>query len=173
MVEILQQPESPEKLAREAGKKIYGTVVGCLRRSELSRLGNAWGIKFPVGATKDYMLPYFKQLEAEGKDPFRPPHAVPARGIHSQETHVEETKEVELNDYKPVSVEPDISQVEVSPEPDPFAAKLAELKFSELRKLAKARGIPQTNTDRKVDLVARIADAAKEGENEQDVSQRS
>jgi len=172
-MQIMQYPDDPDKLAREAGKKIYGTVVGCLRRHELYRLGNAWGHKFPVGATKDFMIPFFIQLEANGKDPFRPPQVVPTRPEHSDESHADRIqknaslpKESQVDALKAFSKE---AEKEVSLE-----ERVGSMKFYELRKLCKARGIPQTPKDRKVDLVARVLDYANGGDHlVQDVSERS
>lgn len=155
-------PLEPDTLARIAGKDIYGTSVGTLRRVELWRLGNVWGMQFPVGATKDYMLPFFKQLEAEGKNPLQPPGVtltdtgqLRTRDVSfSKESHVEDTDEVGLI-VKPAPV-------------GEFEAKLNELSRYQLKKVCKMRGIPQELTDKKQDLIARILAASEGGTLEQD-----
>lgn len=158
MAVILQDPQNPDHLSRLAGKTIYDTPVGCLRRYELYRLGNAWGMNFPSGATKDYMLPFFKQLESEGKNPLRPPagnldELVRRREVtFSPENHSETASE---EDVAPQPV------IEPAPKSD-FEAKLEAMHMGPIRRLCRLRGIPQTNKDRKQDLVARIVAAAND-----------
>ena len=155
MPEILQQPGSPDELARRAGKDIYGTVVGMLRRVELFRLGNAWGMNFPAGASKDYMLPFFKQLEAEGKNPLRPPagnldEVVRAREVtHNSENHSERAEE---EDVPPLSAPDEIKPAPVSD----FEMTLLRTPHAQLKKMCKLRGIQQERNDSKKTLVARI-----------------
>lgn len=161
MPEIMQQPRSPDELARLAGKELYGTSVGMLRRAELWRLGNAWGMKFPDGCSKDYMLPFFKQLEAEGKNPLRPPMGTldtvtSARAVeHSGETHGEMVKEEE---EVPLAIEPpDV----LKPQPvTDFETKLLHLPHAQLKKMCKLKGIPQERNARKIDLIAAIIAAS-------------
>ncbi|HEY6019653.1 MAG TPA: hypothetical protein VIY48_07060 [Candidatus Paceibacterota bacterium] len=169
MPAIMQQPSEPDDLARKAGRDIYGTVVGMLRRVELWRLGNAWGMKFPDGASKDYMLPFFKQLEAEGKNPLRPPvngtldQIVKAREVeHSDERHSSvvppEEEEQKVNETAP---EPTIEQL-LTPDtiqPNPvgeFEKKLLATPYGQLKKICKLRGVLHYRTDKKPTLVARI-----------------
>lgn len=190
MPEIMQQPDSPDALARRAGRDLYETPVGILRRAELWRLGNAWGLKFPIGASKDYMLPFFKQMEAEGKNPLRPPggnldELVRTHDVtHSDEDHSEEISEPEP--LVPVKVEPvdtivsspdgktyrvvgnqlievDVpapTVIEPTEEKTEFELKLEALPMAQLKKICKMRGIVQLRTDRKKDLIARIVAAS-------------
>jgi hypothetical protein len=150
MPEILQQPQNPDEMARLAGKQLYECSVGMLRRVELWRLGNAWGMNFPVGATKDYMLPFFKQMEAEGKNPLRPPNAnldtlvKTHEVVHSAENHSE---------TPPPEINPDV----ILPEPKTdFELKLETAHMSKIRKICAMRGINYSSKDRKLDLIARI-----------------
>lgn len=163
MPQILQQPQNADEVARLAGRDIYETPVGMLRRAELWRLGNAWGFKFPNGASKDFMLPFFKQLEAEGKNPLRPPGAnldtlVKARAVeHSEVNHAETAEEEELP-----SITTAVREAIIKPEPkSDFALKLEKMPMGDLKKLCRLRGIEQSNRDRKHDLVSRILDASK------------
>ena len=158
------EPQEPDTLARIAGKDIYGTVVGSLRRVELWRLGNLWGLNFPVGASKDYMLPFFMRLEAEGKNPLRPP------GVTISSTGDLRSRDVKFSGTHVESAPADF----IAPQPvSDFEAKLAKLHHGQLKKICKMRGIPQTQRDRKDDLIARIV-AASEGNNlEQDIIGRS
>lgn len=166
MPEVMQHPEEPEMLSRKAGRDIYGTSAGMLRRTELFRLGNAWGFKFPAGATKDFMLPYFQQLEADGKDPLRPPgnktlnEIVTSREVEFDGTNVAENdlaeralekEEHKANVFEEALVKPNLG-------PDEFELKLQKARIWEVRKLCKERGIAYSTRDRKVDLVARIMD---------------
>jgi hypothetical protein len=148
---IVQQPQNPDEMARLAGKELYECSVGMLRRVELWRLGNAWGMNFPAGATKDFMLPFFKQLEAEGKNPLRPPNAnldtlVKTREVaHSEENH-SETPPPEIH-------HPDVIQPALKTD---FELKLEAARMSEIRKICAMRGIAWSTKDRKLDLIARI-----------------
>ena len=158
------EPQEPDTLARIAGRDIYGSTVGALRRVELWKLGNLWGMEFPVGASKDYMLPFFMRLEAEGKNPLRPPGAVinstgdlRSRGVKYVGTHTEQMP-ADFIEPEPVSE---------------FEAKLNKLHHGQLKKMCKMRGIPQTVQDRKVDLVARILAASEGNQIEQDITGRS
>lgn len=155
---VMQQPDDPDSLSRRAGKDIYGTSVGMLRRVELWRLGNAWGMNFPAGATKDFMLPFFKQIEADGKNPFFPPNGgnldqlVKARDVvHSDEDH---TEKIEI----PEDEVPEIPvPKELKPEPvDDFQMMLLRTSHAQLKKMCKLRGIEQKRNDSKQTLVARI-----------------
>lgn len=159
MPEVMQQPRDPEYLAREAGKNIYGTSVGMLRRAELWRLGNAWGMKFPDGCSKDFMLPFFKQLEAEGKDPLRPPSGslmavVTSREVqHSEENHAEVPTPEELLEVAAKYATPDT----ITPAPiSEFEEKLRKTPHGLLKKMCKERGIKQERTDSTATLVQRI-----------------
>lgn len=190
MPEIMQQPRSPEELARIAGKELYGTPVGMLRRAELWRLGNAWGMKFPDGASKDFMLPFFKQLEAEGKNPLNPPGgldaAVRKREVeHSGDKHGEFYADLrdgaiaihpvdgkkyrvyggryaELVDELPPPIAPAPDEIKPAPISD-FEMQLLKTSRAQLKKMCKLRGIAQGRDDTKVTLVARIM-AASQGE---------
>ena len=156
-------PQEPDTLARIAGKEIYGSTVGALRRVELWKLGNLWGMEFPVGASKDYMLPFFQRLEAEGKNPLRPPGVV-----------IESTGDLRSRDIKYAGshVEPMPADF-IQPEPmSEFEAKLNKLHHGQLKKMCKMRGIPQTVQDRKADLIARIIAASEGNKIEQDTTQR-
>jgi len=149
MPQIEQYPQNPDEVSRLAGKDIYECSVGVLRRAELWRLGNAWGLTFPVGCSKDYMLPFFKQLEAEGKNPLRPPGKhldalVKDRAVeHSKETHAERD---------------DVDAVLKPRETPQITADLAKLPIGKIRKLCKEYGLSQTIHDRKKDLIARLLD---------------
>ena len=166
MPEILQQPQSPDEIARIAGRSIYGTSVGLLRRVELYRLGNAWGFKFPVGATKDYMLPFFIDLESKGIDPLRPPKGnldtlVKARACEfTSENHSETPPPEEQTENKTATVMP-------APKSS-FEEKLEKSPMHEIRKLCKLRGVAFTPRDRKQDLIARIVAASEGNDLEQD-----
>lgn len=156
-------PQEPDTVARIAGKDIYGTTVGALRRIELWKLGNCWGMEFPVGASKDYMLPFFMRLEAEGKNPMKPPGVVinstgdlRSRDIKYTGTHVEK---VPADFIQPAPM-------------SEFEAKLHKLHHGQLKKMCKMRGIPQTVQDRKVDLIARIIAATEGNEIDQDIAGR-
>lgn len=149
MPEIMQEPQSPEEVARLAGKDIYGTSVGILRRVELWRLGNAWGLKFPVGASKDYMIPFFKQLEAEGKNPLRPP-------VDGNLDEIVSKRDVKFS-AENHSERGDDPYALIPPEPmSDFEKSLAKLHHGQLKKICKLRGIKHARTDRKQDIIARI-----------------
>lgn len=153
----MSDPENPDIIARRAGQDLYGSKVGALRRAELWRLGNAWGAKFPEGATKDFMLPFFQQLEAEGKNPLRPPQGnldeiVKTRAVeHSGASHAELAPE---EDNKLIS--------ELEPPKSEFQQKLEALPFWKVRNFAHRRRIPQTPKDTKIALIARIMTYVKE-----------
>lgn len=156
MAEIMQQPMDPSDLARLAGKDIYGTSVGMLRRTELWRLGNAWGLEFPNGASKDYMIPFFQRLEAEGKNPLRPPgnksldEIVKGRVVvHSDENHAT----TDLEPLEPIKAAPEAK-------PDEFALRLEKQSQAQLKKIAKLRGITQSRSDSKAELIAKIVAAS-------------
>lgn len=152
--QIMSQPQSPDELARLAGRDLYECSVGMLRRSELWRLGNAWGLNFPVGCSKDYMIPYFKQLEADGKDPLRPPgkrldDVVHAREVeHSTETHAEREED-------PYGL---VAPKEEAPSLAALKEQMSKMHVGKVRKLCKEHGLPQDIHDRKQDLIARIID---------------
>lgn len=155
-------PQEPDTLARIAGKDMYGTAVGSLRRVELWRLGNLWGMKFPVGASKDFMLPFFMQLEAEGKNPMQPPgmrleHTAQlrSRNVSYSGSHVEVFGE------KP----PEIREQDTD---ESFQEKLMKHHMWQLKKICKLRGIHQTNKDTKKELVARILSVSGDQSIEQD-----
>lgn len=185
MIQIMQYPTAPDLIARKAGKTMYGTAVGSLRRNELYRLGNAWGAKFPVGATKDFMIPFFTQLESQGKDPFKPPYASPQTARHSELTHIERgDQDVMLGGEMVHSASSELSPA-MAPQPDPiapqsapdvilptpmgdFETKLNALPHGKLKKLCFERKIPQSNKDRKQELIARIV-AASEAPDVKDV----
>lgn len=154
MPDILEQPRNPDEMARLAGKDLYECSVGMLRRVELWRLGNAWGMNFPAGATKDHMLPFFKQLEAEGKNPLRPPNAnldtlVKTREVVHSEVNHSETPPPEI----PEIHHPDVIQPALKSD---FELKLEASRMSDIRKICSMRGIPFSSKDRKLDLIARI-----------------
>ena len=162
MAKVMQQPMDPSDLARLAGKDIYGSTVGMLRRTELWRLGNAWGLNFPAGASKDYMIPFFQRLEAEGKNPLRPPGGqnldtlVKERVVlHSEENHSEMAD--------PVSLEPPVSAAAEKPESNEFALKLERLPQAQLKKIAKLRGVEQSRNDTKQSLIAKIIATSTSG----------
>lgn len=163
----MSQLESPDQQARRAGKMLYGTAVGSLRRVELYRLGNAWGATFPVGATKDFMIPFFQNLEAAGKDPFKPPHPVPLKASHSAENHGEVSVELGVDIVTPETNILGVDTITPAPKSE-FEAKLEALHHCKLKKICKDRGISQTNKDRKQDLIARIV-AASEGQSVKNV----
>lgn len=153
----MSDPENPDMVARKAGQDLYGSKVGALRRSELWRLGNAWGAKFPEGATKDFMLPFFQQLEAEGKNPMRPPGGSPLETVirareveHSGPSHAELAPE----DEKLIT--------ELEPPKSEFQTKLEALPFWKVRNFAHRRAIPQKPKDTKIMLIARIMSYVKE-----------
>lgn len=150
---IMQQPMDPSDLARLAGKDIYGTSVGMLRRSELWRLGNAWGMNFPVGASKDYMIPYFQRLEAEGKNPLRPP------GNQNLDTLVKERVVLHSEENHSELAIPE----ELEPAKDDFALKLEKLPQAQLKKICKLRGIEQSRNDTKQKLIEKIIAASTSG----------
>lgn len=163
---VMQHPEEPDMLARKAGKDIYGTSAGMLRRTELYRLGNAWGFKFPAGATKDFMLPYFQQLEAEGKDPLRPPGGKPlheivsAREVQFDGTNVAEN---DLQERAEMDAEQNGNEFTEGLVKPAFKSKLEleleKAKIWEVRKLCKKRGLAYSTKDKKIDLIARIMDS--------------
>jgi len=165
----LTEPQEPDTLARIAGKDIYGTTVGALRRVELWRLGNAWGMNFPVGATKDFMLPFFMRLEAEGKNPMRPPgmvieHTGQLRSrdvVFSEQNHTENSEESEE----------EVPPVVPSPSSE-FEAMLLSSQMWRLRKLCKMRGIKHSPKDCKADLVNRIMATIGDQNIEQDTPGR-
>ena len=151
-MEIMQQPQNPDDISRQAGRDLYGTPVGILRRAELYRLGNAWGFEFPVGASKDFMLPFFMQLEADGKNPLKPPG-----GTLDQ---ICKAREVKFNGETHAEREEDPYGLIKPEETSKFEAGLQALHMSKIRKICKLRGIPQTIRDRKQDLIARIVDTS-------------
>ena len=164
---ILQYPENPDQIARLAGKSIYDTSVGLLRRAELYRLGNAWGAKFPVGATKDYMLPFFKDLEAKGVNPLRPPTEKSLDALVKERScEFDGTNHAEVAPPEEQNVN---SSVFVPPPKSEFETKLEGLHMGDIRKMCKLRGILQTNKDRKQDLIARIIAASEGNDLEQDI----
>lgn len=146
MPERLSDPQEPDLLARQAGKDLYNSKVGVLRRVELWRLGNLWGLNFPVGASKDFMLPFFQQLEAEGKDPLRPPSGA----VHG--TADLRTRDVKYSDQ---------SHIEKVPDTTDFEQRLMAQPMHQLKKICKLRGIPQSPKDLKVALVKRIIEASE------------
>lgn len=137
-----------------------------LRRAELWRLGNAWGFNFPVGCSKDYMLPFFKQLEADGKNPLRPPgrrldEVCRGREVeHSGETHAEREED-------PYGL---LAPKEEAPVLAELKERLTKMHVGKVRKLCKEYGLPQDIHDRKQDLIARIIDKleGQEGDNTTD-----
>ena len=167
----LTDPQAPDLQARIAGRDIYGTTVGALRRVELWRLANLWGTEFPAGASKDYMLPFFKQLEAEGKNPMRPPGMVveTTADLRSRDVKFapQNHAEIDMVVLHPDTGEPvairDGLLVQPNPKSD-FEVRLEGLHHGQLKKICRMRGIPQTQKDRKTDLIARIV-AASEGTN--------
>jgi hypothetical protein len=173
----MTDPAEPDTQARIAGRDLYGTIVGSLRRVELWRLANLWGMQFPAGASKDYMLPFFMQLEAEGKNPLRPPGMVVettadlrSRNVKfAPQNHAEFEMVVAHPDTgEPVAVK-DGLLVQPNPKSD-FEAKLEKLHHGQLKKICKMRGIPQTVKDRKADLIARIVAASEGIDFEQDLT---
>ena len=164
MPEVMQQPEDPDQISRKAGKDLYGTSVGMLRRVELWRLGNAWGFKFPVGASKDYMLPFFMQLESEGKNPFVPPNGQRLDDIarsreveHSGDTKAEddskERAEMEAEAVAPITPSPDVIQPR---EKTDFEVSLEKATMQKVRALCKLRDIPYSTRDKKIALIDHI-----------------
>jgi hypothetical protein len=153
MPQQLTDPQDPDEIARIAGKDIYGTRVGVLRRTELFRLGNLWGMNFPIGASKDFMLPFFQRLESEGKNPLHPPSGA------IQQTAELRKREVTFSEQSHIEVVPIVE--------DDFEARLKALPHGQLKKMCKLRGITHYARDKKPDLIARIL-AASEGTSEQD-----
>lgn len=155
----MTDPEEPDTLARRAGLDIYGSRVGALRRVELWRLGNLWGLNFPVGASKDFMIPFFQRLEAEGKNPMMPP----GKPI----SHIGElrSRDVKYSDESHVE--------EIKVDPNEFKTKLEAVHHGKLKKICKMRGIPQLQTDKKADLVARILAACEGNILEQNIAKWS
>ena len=163
------EPQDPQDIARIAGKDIYGTSVGMLRRVELWRLGNAWGMEFPIGASKDYMIPFFMRLESEGKNPLRPPGQnldalVKQRAVvFSDGTHAETQDPFEV-----VKV-----QDTITPEPvSDIEEKLQKAHMGQLKKICKMRGLPNHFKDRKKDLVARIVASMKDEKVDENTPER-
>lgn len=157
MAEIMQQPQNPDDLARLAGKQMYGTPVGMLRRVELFRLGNAWGHKFPDGATKDSMLPFFKELEAQGKNPLAPPTGSLDQVVKTREVEHEGKPAYEtVEELAPLEVPDEIKPAPVSD----FEMKLLNTPHAQLKKICKMKGIRQERNDSSKTLVARIMAAA-------------
>lgn len=181
--EVEAQLQNPNDLARIAGKDIYGTSVGALRRTELYRLGNAWGMNFPVGASKDYMLPFFKELEARGKNPLRPPtggtldEVVKRREATFDGTHVDD-EVVPAQGLEPQFPESksgvlpldEAGEGVIAPQSkSEFEQRLEGLHHGQLKKICKMRGIEQSSRDRKPDLIARIVAASEGNDFEQDL----
>jgi len=170
MQEVMQQPEDPDSLSRKAGKDLYGTAVGMLRRVELWRLGNAWGFEFPNGASKDFMLPFFMQLESEGKNPFQPPNGKTLDEIARTREVSHKGKSVAENDSRERALEaegkPMLDKVvePITPSPDviqprektEFEVSLEKAPMQKVRALCKLRDIPYSTKDKKVVLIDRI-----------------
>lgn len=156
-VEKMSDPVEPDTLARQAGKDMYGSVVGTLRRVELWRLGNAWGLQFPVGASKDYMLPFFKEIEGRGENPLRPPGRVihDTGQLRTRDTVFSGPSQAENADMPPVS---------------DFVAKLEKMMMGDLKKLCRERGIYQHRTMKKPEIIARIVAAIEDNPVEQNSS---
>lgn len=175
MPQIMQQPQNPDEISRRAGLDIYECSVGMLRRAELWRLGNAWGMKFPVGASKDFMLPFFKQLEANGKNPLRPPqgnldalvktHECEfSSEIHAETVEEENKPGTDVLVMDPTDNIPTVLGLDGKPEKPQitFKERLEILPHGQLKKICKLRGIPQGRQDKKKDLIASILAAAGE-----------
>lgn len=165
MPEVMQQPEDPEQLSRKAGKDIYGTSVGMLRRSELWRLGNAWGMEFPIGASKDFMLPFFMQLESEGKNPFQPPNGKTVDEIARTREVIHSGKSKAENDAKErAEMATGQAPAPITPSPDAilprekteFEVSLEKATMQKVRALCKLRDIPYSTKDKKTVLIERI-----------------
>ncbi len=110
------------------------------------------------------MLPFFMRLEAEGKDPLRPP------GVTIASTGDLRTREVTYSDQSHIERAPaDFIAPEAKSE---FEAKLEKLHHSQLKKICKLRGVPQERSDRKQDLVAKIVAASGGTDFEQDITGR-
>lgn len=163
----LTDPQEPDTMARIAGKDLYGTIVGTLRRVELWRLANAWGMEFPAGATKDYMLPFFMRLEAEGKNPLKPP------GMVITDTAQLRQREVKFTAENHAEKDSDPLPEVVQPKPiSDYEKELMAAPMGQLKKICKMRGITQSPRDRKADLVARIIATIEGQPSEQDTSGR-
>ena len=143
----------------EAGKQHYGCTAGALRRGELYRLGNAWGLKFPEGATKDEMIPQFKELEAQGHDILKPPNEIPQRAEHTEESRAD------LDHLSDPTLYTDREKPKMDVEA--IFQALEKLSISDLRKMTKALGLTQTPKDNRVALRAKIRDYIQDqlGEN--------
>lgn len=157
MAKVMQQPMDPSDLARLAGKDIYGSTVGMLRRTELWRLGNAWGLNFPAGASKDYMIPFFQRLEAEGKNPLRPP------GNKNLDVLVKERVVVHSDENHSEMAEPEPLVEPAKPVEDDLTLKLEKLPQAQLKKIAKLRGVEQSRNDTKQSLIAKIIATSTSG----------
>lgn len=148
---IVQGPaEDPDTIARRAGFDMYGSSVGHLRRRELARLANAFGIRFHAGATKDEMLETFRRMEMQG--------------VHLAAHFAKAPLVPQYADEQPPAA-PALEPPGVSPFDDALKARIREkleaLPVGTLRKLVAEQAIPQRATDKKPDLIDKLLNFAK------------